>query len=58
MCWEIFYRHVLLGEIEYIGSMEIDKCLVQQDIWRHRHDKEGETAVLTFLCPREMGELE
>ena len=58
VCWKIFYRHVLLGEIEYIGSMEIDKYLVQQDTWRHRHDKEGKTAVLTFLCPGETGELE
>lgn len=27
----MFYGHVLLQEIEYIGSMELDKYLVQQD---------------------------
>lgn len=43
----------MLGEIEYIGSMELDKHLVQQGTWRHRLDKEEKTAVLTFVWSQE-----
>ena len=48
-----YFVVIFWGRVIIYWVMELDKYFAQQGTWSHSHDKEAETAVLTFLWPRE-----